>query len=79
MTPLVRNRGVIINLRPFCSSRRNMFDIFFQQIMLLTIYLANPQDKLQTVDNGCHQHIPEEVSGVMVVVGASTWMLSSWF
>jgi hypothetical protein len=37
MTPLVVNSGVIVNLHHFYSSRRNMFDIFVQQIMLLTI------------------------------------------
>jgi hypothetical protein len=50
MTPLVVNSGVIVNLHHFYRSRRNMFDIFVQQIMLLTIYLANPRDILRTVD-----------------------------
>ena len=79
MTPLVGNRGVIVNLHHFYSIKCNMFNIFVQQIMLLTIYLANPQNILQTVDHGHHQHIVEEVCGVMVVFGATTWKLSSWF
>jgi hypothetical protein len=33
----------------------------------------------QTIDQGCCQHVVEEVCGVGVVVGVSTWTLSSWF
>ena len=40
MTPLVGNRGVIVNQHHFYSRMRNMFGIFVQQIMLLTIYLT---------------------------------------
>jgi hypothetical protein len=47
--------------------------------MLPTMYLANPHEILQTITQGRHQHIVEEVYGVMVVVGGSTWTLSSWF
>ena len=42
MTPLVRNRGIIVNAQNFYSSRCIMFDIVVEQLMLPTIYLANP-------------------------------------
>jgi hypothetical protein len=79
MTPLVENRGLIVNLHHFYSSRCNMINIFVQQIMLLTIYLANPLDISQTFDHRHCQHIVEEVCGIKVVVGACTWTLSSWY
>ena len=47
--------------------------------MLPTIYLANPPKILQTITQGHWQHDGKEVCGVMVVAGASTWILSSWF
>ena len=34
---------------------------------------------MQTIDQGHCQHVVEEVHGVGVVVGVSTWKLSSWF
>ena len=77
--PLVENRDVIVNAGHVYSSRRKMFNIFVKQLMLLTIYLANPQYISRTIDNRRCQHIVEEVSGVAMVVGASTWRLSSLF
>ena len=79
MTPLVGNQGIIVNPRYFYSRRCNIFDIFVEQIMLLTIYLSNPRDILRTIDHVHCQHIVEEVCGVKVVVGASKWTLSSWY
>ena len=82
MTPLVGTRGVIVNFTiltvvvvganvwHFCSANNATDNIS---------YLTNPQDILQTVDHGHCQHIVEEVCGVTVVVGGSTWTLSSWF
>ncbi len=54
-------------------------DIFVEPIMLLVIYLANPRDISRTITHGHCQHIVEEVCGVAMVVGVSTWTLSSWF
>ncbi len=49
-----------------------LFDIFVEQLMLVKIYLANPQDVLQTIDHRCPEHIVEEVGGMGAVVGVST-------
>jgi hypothetical protein len=35
--------------------------------------------RLQTINFQGPQHVVEEVCGVEVVVGASTWTVSSWF
>ena len=77
MTPLVGSQGIIVNAHHFYSRLGIIFDIFVKQLMLPTIYLANPQDISQTIDYGHCQHDGEEVCGVGVVVGASTWTLSS--
>jgi len=61
------------------TDRCNIFDIFVEPIMLLVKYLANPRDISRTITHRRCQHIVEEVCGVAMVVGASTWTLSSWF
>ena len=75
MTPLVRNQGIIVIACHFYSRLGTIFDIFVKQLILPTIYLANHSEILRTINQGRHQHIGEEVCGVTVVVGESTWTL----
>ena len=55
------------------------FDIFVKTFYILDIILPTHTKRSQTVNTQGPQHVVEEDCVVGVVIGMSTWTLSSWF